>query len=73
MKNIIGNIIILIGLVLGIYLGGVVLLYGGIMQIINNTCGQDIAIGIIRILFTSLGFYIPFIAGYCIGTSIKYN
>ena len=76
MKKLIGDALITIGLVAGIFVGGYLMLYGGIIQIINainpvNASG--IAIGIIRVLFSGLGFYIPFIFGYCYGYSIKYN
>ena len=76
MKKLIGDVLIIIGLVAGIFVGGYLMLYGGIIQIINainpvNASG--IAIGIIRVLFSGLGFYIPFIFGYCYGYAIKYN
>ena len=76
MKDFIGNALIIIGLVTGIFVGGYLMLYGGIVQIINainpvNAGG--IAIGIIKVLFSGLGFYIPFIFGYCFGYGIKYN
>ena len=76
MKDFIGNMLILIGILLGIFIGGYLMLYGGIVQIveaINPTSAKDIAIGIIKILFSSLGFYIPFLAGYFFGQAIKYN
>lgn len=76
MKDFIGNALIIIGLLLGIFIGGYWMLYGGIIQIIdaiNPLDKSDIAIGIIKVLFSGVGFYIPFIFGYCFGYSIKYN
>lgn len=76
MKNFIGNALIFVGIILGIFIGGYLMLYGGIIQIveaINPTSAKDIAIGIIKILFSGLGFYIPFLFGYCFGQAIKYS
>lgn len=76
MRNIIGNIIIALGVILSIYIGGYLMLYGGIIQIIDNinpTNGGGIALGIIRIIFCELGFYIPFIFSYYLGLIIKFN
>ena len=76
MKDFIGNTLIIIGLVAGIFIGGYLMLYGGIVQIINAISPVNaggIAIGIIKVLFSGLGFYIPFIFGYCFGYGIKYN
>lgn len=74
MKDIIGNVIIALGVILGIFIGGYLMLYGGIIQIINNinpTNAGQIAIGVIKILLCELGFYIPWIAGISIGYAIK--
>lgn len=76
MKSVIGSVLIALGIILGIFVGGYLMLYGGIVQIIeaiNPTSPKDIAIGIIKILFSGLGFYIPFLFGYCFGMAIKYN
>jgi len=76
MRDFIGNALIIIGLVAGIFVGGYLMLYGGIVQIINAISpvnASGIAIGIIKVLFSGVGFYIPFILGYCFGYDIKYN
>lgn len=76
MTRLIGNVIIFLGFAIGIYLGVYIMLYGGIIQIIeaiNPINSKDIAIGVIKVLFSGLGFYIPFIFGYCFGQAIKYN
>ena len=76
MTRLIGNIVIFLGFAIGVYLGAYIMLYGGIVQIIeaiNPINSKDIAIGIIKVLFSGLGFYIPFMFGYCFGQAIKYN
>lgn len=74
MKNFIGNVIISIGLILGTYLGFYILLYGGIVQIINSinpVNASGIAIGIIKVLFSGTGFYVGFIPAYYLGLCVK--
>lgn len=69
MRNIIGIVVIVIGIALAVYGGLVLMLYGGIMQALN-AWGVDNAVvawGIIRAIFTSLGFlpgYIVILIGY---------
>lgn len=61
MREIIGFIIILLGVVLGIYVGGYVLLYGGIMQIYNNLdpfVAKEVFLGVIRVLLCELGWFV---------------
>ena len=65
----IGILLILIGIVLGIYVGIYLLLYGGIVQVINNlnpVNASQIAIGIIRVLLCELG-YVVFVFFWCLG------
>lgn len=76
MKNIIGNIVIALGIILSIFIGGYLMLYGGIVQIVNNinpTNAGQIAIGVIRVLLCEIGFYIPWLAGVAFGYAIKMN
>ena len=75
MKKILAIIISLLGIGLGLYLGVYVLLYGGIMQIINNIDPlntSQLVWGIIRALFCELGI-IPVYIGMVIGSSIYYS
>lgn len=68
-KNLIGNILIIGGIILGLWLTIWVMLAGGIMQIVDGVqtgVGSDIAWGIIRILFSECGMiptYILWMAG----------
>ena len=74
MKNIIGNIVIALGIILGIFIGGYLMLYGGIVQIVNNinpTNAGQIAIGVIKVLLCEIGFYIPWSTGVVFGYAIK--
>lgn len=59
MKSIIGIIIIVIGIALGLYLGGYLMLYGGIMDVVNNLDPLQIkyvVLGAFKIIFCSVGF-----------------
>lgn len=58
MKKILAIIIVILGIALSIYLGVYLMLFGGIMQIINNIDpinAKEIAMGIIKIIFCELG------------------
>lgn len=73
MKIILGNLIIVVGVMVGLYIGLYLMLYGGIMQIINGinpVNAKDIAIGILRILFSEIGAF-PAYLGVSIGIAIK--
>lgn len=73
MRNILGNLIIIIGIIFGLYIGLYYMLYGGIIQIIdgiNPLNAKDIAIGILKVMFSELGV-IPAYIGLIIGYSIK--
>lgn len=75
MKKFLATIIVLLGFGLGLYLGIYVLLYGGIMQVINNIDPlnkSQLIWGIIRALFCELGI-IPVYIGMVIGSSIYYS
>ena len=64
MKTILGIIIVILGIALSIYLGIYLMLFGGIMQIINNidpVNAKEIAIGIIKIIFCELGAFPSYI------------
>ena len=68
MRNLLGILFIILGTALGIYVGGYLLLFGGIMQIINSISPLDasgITTGIIKILFCDIGYVI-----FWIGTDI---
>ena len=72
MKKIIGLLIILIGVITGIWLGLYVMLYGGIMQIIANINpirASGLTMGIIRTIFCEIGVipaYVGLIVGYTV-------
>lgn len=75
MKKFLATIIILLGIGLGLYLGIYVLLYGGIMQVINNIDPlnkSQLVWGIIRALLCELGA-IPVYLGIVIGSFIYYS
>lgn len=75
MKKFLATIIVLLGIGLGLYLGIYVLLYGGIMQVINNIDPlnkSQLVWGIIRALLCELGI-IPVQLGIIIGSSIYYS
>lgn len=57
MKNLLGISLIVVGVILGIYVSFWVMLYGGIMQAINNWDVDNSAVvwGIIRAVFFELG------------------
>lgn len=67
-----GAIIIIVSVIVSLYLGVFVMLYGGIVQIINNInppSASAIAIGILKIIFCELPVVI-FVIGYIIGGSL---
>lgn len=69
MRDLLGTLFIIIGAALGIYVGGYLLLFGGIVQVINSVSPLDaacIATGIIKILFCDIG-YVIFWIGTVIG------
>ncbi len=75
MKNILGNLIIVVGILVGLYVGLYLMLYGGIIQIINgiNPLNEkDIALGIIRVLFSEIGV-LPAYLGIVEGMEMKFN
>lgn len=64
---------VIIGILTGIYVGGYLMLYGGIIQIINSISpliATDLAKGILKVLFCEFGFYIPFLIFSMIGAVI---
>ncbi len=66
-------LIIITGILIGLWLGLYVMLYGGICQIIdgiNPLNAKDIALGVIRILFCEIGF-IPFWLGFIVASTIE--
>lgn len=72
MKKVIGVAIIILGAIIGLWLGLYVLLYGGICQVINGLNPlqvNDVAVGIIRALLFELGF-LPFWIGLICGITI---
>ena len=72
MRNLLGILFIILGTALGIYVGGYLLLFGGIMQIINSISPLDasgIITGIIKILFCDIG-YVIFWIGTVIGIAV---
>jgi len=59
MKTLIGLLLIVLGVVVGVYLGVWVMFIGGIVQVIDAfkatpIVGLDVALGIARILFASV-------------------
>ena len=70
-KVIVGLILIVTSIALGIWLCLWVLLYGGIMQAIENWGVNNSAVvwGIIKAVFFQIGF-IPSYIGICIGKSM---
>ena len=72
MKQIIGILITIIGIVLGIYVGVWLMFIGGITQIVNSINpinGLGIAFGIARIVFCEIGGLIAWL-GIAIGSVI---
>lgn len=58
MNKIVGIVLIILGIALGAYISLYLMLYGGICQIINGInplVAKDIAIGIIRVIFSEIG------------------
>lgn len=75
MKKTIGYIIIILGIALGIYIGGYLMLYGGIIDIINNAEPlhlKGVAIGILKVVFCEVGVF-PIYLGAILGSSIIIN
>lgn len=53
---------ILLGIAGGFWLGGYVMLYGGLLQILNSFANENtlgIIIGLLKMLFCEVGFVIP--------------
>ena len=68
MKKILSLIILIISIITGFYLGIYMMLYGGIMQIINNINPLDLTsviLGLIRVLLSSMGA-IPIMLGMAV-------
>lgn len=60
MKKVLGVLTIIIGVLFGLWLGVYIMLFGGIVQIINNINPINavyIAIGILRVLFCELAIF----------------
>ena len=57
MKSIIGVILVIIGILVGLYVGGWLMLVGGIIQIVNSikdgVIAGGIGIGVARVVFSS--------------------
>lgn len=73
MKKILSLIILIISIITGFYLGIYMMLYGGIMQIINNINPLDLTsviLGLIRVLLSSMGA-VPIMLGMTIYTIAK--
>lgn len=71
--KILGVLIIVLGIALGVYLGIYLLLFGGICQIINGISplnAKEIAIGIVRVLFSEIGMIPVYIFGVIGGALI---
>lgn len=61
MKEIVGVVLIISGIILGVYLGAFVMLIGGIFQFVRSLSPfmvDGIAWGIIKVLFASLVGYL---------------
>ena len=72
MKQIIGILVAIAGIILGIYVGVWLMFVGGIIQIVNSinpANGLGIALGILRIAFCGIGTSIAYL-GVVIGTGI---
>jgi hypothetical protein len=75
MKDVIGVIIIVLGIILGLYVGVWFCLIGGIVQTIeavraNPISSMDVAIGIARIFFSGLAGWCSFFMVWAIGISV---
>lgn len=62
MKSLLYFIAAAAGIVGGLWLGGYVMLYGGLLQILNSFANENtlgIIIGLLKMLFCEVGFIIP--------------
>lgn len=75
MNKVIGILLIVVGVLGGLYLGVYVMLFGGICQIIdgiNPLVGKDIAMGILKVLFCEIGA-IPAYLGIVTGVTLWFD
>lgn len=66
-------ILIIGSIILGLYVGVYVMLFGGIAQIVNSLSplnGVGVATGILKIIFCEMSSLIP-TAGYCIAIYLQ--
>ncbi len=64
MKSVLKVVLIIGSIALGLYVGIWLMLIGGIVQIVNGINplnGLDIALGICRVLFCELAYFIPLV------------
>ena len=62
MKSLLYFIAVAAGIVGGLWLGGYIMLYGGLLQILNSFASENtlgIIIGLFKMLFCEVGFIIP--------------
>lgn len=62
LKEVLYALAILFGIVGGLWLGGYVMLYGGLLQILNSFANENtlgIIIGLLKMIFCEVGFVIP--------------
>lgn len=62
MKSLLYFIAVAAGIVGGLWLGGYIMLYGGLLQILNSFASENtlgIIIGLLKMLFCEVGFVIP--------------
>lgn len=62
LKEVLYALAILFGIVGGVWLGGYVMLYGGLLQILNSFANENtlgIIIGLLKMIFCEVGFVIP--------------
>lgn len=63
MKNLLYFVAVAAGIICGIWLSCYVMLYGGLLQILNSFANEDtlgIVIGLLKMIFCGVGFAIPF-------------
>lgn len=75
MRILVGTGIMILGIILGVYVGGWVMFVGGIVQFINSIASTPIyalgiAIGIVRIIFASMVGWLVASVGIVVGKII---
>jgi len=75
MKALFGILFILGGLALGLFVGGYLMLYGGIVQLIDGLStdpvnSSDVALGAIRVLFFETGAFVAAIIPVLMGAAL---